>query len=425
MPYICEKCGFSCDSQTKLNTHLNKKTPCISDENNKDGIECEFCNNVYSTNSNLKRHYTRCVVRKNPELLLKHIEHQKEIIQQKDQIIEQKDQIIEQLKDTKSTVDIDISSATDNSINKTIKTNVDNSTNITNNITNNITLIEQPFALRFEDMSYLLQYHENNNSEEFWILAENIRKSMKNGNLDGMINSLLTYIHNNKNLKQGQNIRYCPEGEHKDELLIYDYDEKGIGYWRPSDIRPVAFTLSQEFDQIHSRQRIKDSQDNKSEDPNITKKEQRNMEKFEGMSTSLYRDLENQEALLKFIKKFHSSKYVPENLRDDMQNDNIHPKNDEKSPAVIAHKQYIRKNKSCQSKTNKSTKPSKSSKKELEQKERDRLHEESRQKRKAEEAEDERKEEEYKRKCEADGIEYESKATRAYRKQYAEQAKTR
>jgi hypothetical protein len=370
------------------------------------------------------------------------IEQKDKLLQQKDELIEQQANTIEQLKDAKPTVDIDISSATDNSINKTIKTNVDNSTNITNNITNNITLIEQPFALRFEDMSYLLQYHEDNNSEEFWILAENIRKSMKNGNLDGMINSLLTYIHNNKNLKQGQNIRYCPEGKHKGELLIYDYDEKGIGYWRPSDIRPVAFTLSQEFVQIHSRQRIKDSEDNKSEDSNITKKEQHNLKTLEGMSTSLYKDLENQEALLKFIKKFHSSKYVPENLRDDMQNENIHPKDDDESPAVIAHKQYIKKHQKNKPKTNKSTKPSKSSKKELEQKERDRLHEKSnvdeygypkltkqeqieRLKRKAEEVEEERKEEEYKRKCEADGIEYESKATRAYRKNYESPAKTK
>lgn len=424
MTFKCTKCCKLFTCQFNLNAHVNKKTPCFSEEINTDGIKCDFCNNTFSTQSNLNRHIKSCIARKNPELLVKQIEKQKELLEQKNKLLEQKDVLIEQqastieqLKEAKPSIDVDNSSNTDNSVNKTIKTtnNIDNS--ITNNITNNITLVEQPFALRSDDMIYLLQFHENNNKEEYLIMLKNIHKAKKNGDLDGMLNSLFTFIHNNKHLKQGQNIRYCPNGEHKG-ILIYDYDEKGIGYWRPSDIRPISYVLSQEFDHIHARQRKIDEKNEEAGQVKIpiSEKEENNIAVLESISIKIHEDLENQETIIKFIKKLEMSKYVPDNIRNNPQEDNIHPKNEELSPAAIAHKKYIKK-------LNKNKKVDEIPKSEKlivdkEQIERYRLHEESRQKRKAEEAEDERKEQEYKRKCEMDGIEYLSKVERSIMKEH-------
>ena len=336
MPFICERCGFSCDAQSKLNAHINRKIPCVSNDIGGDTIKCDFCHNAFSSSSNLKRHNDRCVVRKNPELLIKRIEEQKDLLQQKDIIIEQ-------LKDAKPNIENNITADVDNSVNKQIDASVnkkiiDKSTNITHN--NKITFIEQPLALRSADMLYLLKHYEDDNEEsEFWVLARNIRESMKKGDLDGMINSLLTYIHNNKKLKEGQNLRYCPDGKHKGELLIYDYDEKGVGFWRPSDVRPISLVLSTEFKLIN---KIQDEKNDKNKDDRTakernTKKEEYNIGQLGFKSEHIHEDLSVQECVIKFIKKFRISKIVPENIRDDVLEDD-HPLNDKISKGVVKHK---------------------------------------------------------------------------------------
>jgi hypothetical protein len=337
MPYICERCGYTCDAKSKLDRHMNKQIPCISEKDNDSSFKCDFCHNGFASYFNLKRHNDSCVVRKNPELLLKYIEKQKELY---DKIIGQKDEIIEQLKEAKPNITVDGDHAKiDASINSI--NNIDNSTNITNN--NNITLIEQPLAFRSADMVYLLQHHEADNESEFWILAKNIRDAMKRGDLDGMINSLLTYIHNNKKLKEGQNIRYCPDGKHKGELLIYDYDDKGVGYWRPSDVRPITSVLSKEFEFINQRQdeKNKDNEDSPHTRENNTKKEEKFIGQLGYKAEHLHEDLSIQDAVVKFIKKFRISDVVPENIRDNVLEDD-HPLNNKTSGGVNKHKEKMR-----------------------------------------------------------------------------------
>ena len=106
--FKCPKCCKSFTSKYNLNVHLNKKVPCILEENNEDKIKCDFCNVGFASNSNLNKHLGRCVVRKNPELLLKHIEKQNKLLLQKDVIIEQKDALIVQLREVKPDVDIKV-----------------------------------------------------------------------------------------------------------------------------------------------------------------------------------------------------------------------------------------------------------------------------------------------------------------------------
>lgn len=321
----CHKCGHSFNTKLKLDAHVNKRIPCVADDNSDDGFKCEFCKNTFSNKYNLNRHLETCVVRKSPDLLIKHmtsaLAQKDEVINQQNILLSKQSELIEQLKDTKQNVSNTIEIG-DNS-----QVNIDNSVT---NITNNITLIEQPFSFRERDMLYLLcRTKEDGNTEnEFWILAKNIRKHMKAGNLEEMINSLLTFIHNNNLLKQGQNIRYCPDGKYKGELLIYDYDDKGIGYWRPSDLRPISQILSKEFEFIHKQQ-------NEQEQEITTIQEDKNIDVLEKESTSLHHDIENQECIVKFIKKFRMSRKVPDNIRNDLL-EHYHPLNKKPSVAVKA-----------------------------------------------------------------------------------------
>jgi hypothetical protein len=224
MPYICEKCGFSCDSQTKLNTHLNKKTPCIFDENNENGIKCEFCTNSFSTKSSLNRHMDRCVVRKNPELLLKHIEHQKEIIQQKDEIIiqkdeiiEQKDELIEKLKVPGNEYNTGIKGD-----NNSVDNSIDNSTHIHID-----KVVHQPLSFRPCDMEILIK-----RLDDIKEIAYHIGKHAKANDLPSSIGVLLSSIHGNPNIKDGQNIVYVTEGKYKGKLASYQQLEDGTDEWR-------------------------------------------------------------------------------------------------------------------------------------------------------------------------------------------------
>ena len=351
MPFICEKCNHSFDSNTKLKNHLNKKVSCVIEPDLLNPLKCTFCDKLFSTKYNLQRHDPICIVRNNPEILVQQIEKQKkfmgEILAQKDDIIDQQKKLlsqqaetIEHMKELKPDTHIEGDHNTvDNSV-KNIK-NIDKSTNITNNIT----LIEQPLALRSADMLYLLRHQEKDNESEFWVLARNIRESMKRGDVDGMINSLLTYIHNNKKLKEGQNLRYCPDGKHKGELLIYDYDENGIGFWRPSDVRPISLVLSAEFKHIN---KIQDEKDEKNKDDRTakernTKKEEYNIGQLGFKSEHIHESLSVQEAVIKFIKQFRISKIVPENIRDNLLDDD-HPLNDKISRGVTRHKKQAKSN---------------------------------------------------------------------------------
>ena len=74
----CDKCGKIFSKQSHLKNHINRKIPCVSIENIRDGITCEFCNNNFSSIYSLNRHLSRCAIRKTPELLLKYIKKQKE-----------------------------------------------------------------------------------------------------------------------------------------------------------------------------------------------------------------------------------------------------------------------------------------------------------------------------------------------------------
>ena len=100
MPFRCEKCLKDFPGQQHLDNHINRKKPCISDENVIADNICEFCNNEFSCSRNLERHYPRCVVRNNNTLLFQHYQKQKELLLEKNKLLEQKDVIIEQMKAT-------------------------------------------------------------------------------------------------------------------------------------------------------------------------------------------------------------------------------------------------------------------------------------------------------------------------------------
>ena len=74
MPFICDKCHHSFDSQTKLQKHLKRRIPCVPDDN----IMIHYLVNIVIKNTQantiLNRHMYNCRVKNNPELLIKQIE---------------------------------------------------------------------------------------------------------------------------------------------------------------------------------------------------------------------------------------------------------------------------------------------------------------------------------------------------------------
>ena len=98
MPFNCEKCFRVFSGQHHLDNHMNRKTPCISDENYNDDNLCRFCYNKFVNTSSLKRHYSRCAVLNNHKLLIQHCEKPNNLLLEKDKMIEQMKVEIEELK---------------------------------------------------------------------------------------------------------------------------------------------------------------------------------------------------------------------------------------------------------------------------------------------------------------------------------------
>lgn len=317
MPFICPKCSHEFNTRIKLENHLGKRVPCISDTPIQGGIFCKFCNNSFSTKSNLKTHYDRCAVRKNPELLIKHIEKQEEILAQKDIIIEQKDIIIEQMKDTKAEINIGGNhNNVDQSIDNSTK-NIDNSTTI-NNI-NNITLIEQPYAMRSKDMLALIENMKDNPETKNTFLSMRcvIMDNAKDGDIETSIETLMTTVHDNNEFSRGKNLRYCNSGIHKGKLLIYDYDENDKGCWYVADIEPVSQIISNEFKQFNDIHETINKYDKLNRIDPDTKSETKNMETHKRQTEMLHVNPKNRKCIFKIVKDFKiSDDAIPSNISD-------------------------------------------------------------------------------------------------------------
>jgi len=194
MNYQCYRCGYTINDKTKMKIHFGRKTICkpiimninlddikepilsgknykeyfknknkskndpkesinsINDPkesinciNNTKKIKCKYCNKIYSTKSNLNKHYKCCKDKKQNEEAKETMNELVKLLN--NQLREKDDQIKDQLKDFKKELE-----KRDKQIDELIKkAGINNSNNITQNIQNNIKLL----AYKDTDLSIL------------------------------------------------------------------------------------------------------------------------------------------------------------------------------------------------------------------------------------------------------------------------------
>lgn len=460
--FKCPKCCKSFTSQYNVNIHLNKKVPCILEENKEDNIKCDFCNMGFSSNSNLNKHLLRCVVRKTPELLVKQIEKQKELLQQQNTIIEQKDIIIEDLqKNTKIHEVGKLQNANTINDNSTNSTNITNITNIYNNT--NVTL----YAFRRADMIFALDRYKKDNKVDFVRFSHEIYDYIRKNDLKSIIRLTFRHLHDNSHFKRGHNIVYCNSGEHKGKFLTFNNSNEFIG-WYVTNIKVIVKVICKEISKIiELKMSMDDTNDARKHAKDFTEKDHEIIGKFEQYRHDLLKHPKFQQYAIAIIKE-HVSRKNPKPVHTDLieskipfDNDLSHnASNDDKKKKKLKFNDassessessseelssihsddsactkmkkrgvgdYKGSNSESSSDDESSIESSSESSSEeqitAEQRKRNIENEKARQKRKAEEADEERKEETYKRKCETDGTEYVSKAERIAREHYLKQQK--
>lgn len=225
MPFICEKCGHSFDSQAKLKVHMNRKISCVFEISLLDPLICNFCNRKFTKTNDLTRHNVICKVKSAPNLLVEQIEKQKtyaiKIIKEKETLIQERDIIIEELKNllpVKSTIPI-------------IPTTK-----------------YQPYAFRVRDMCHIIDTYFRDNLVEFTQLSDNIYKYMKKYDLKTVMEISMKHFHDNPKFRGGRNIMYCNSGEHIGKFLTFNPDEEfGFNDWYITNLTPILEVISMEL----------------------------------------------------------------------------------------------------------------------------------------------------------------------------------
>lgn len=137
MIYACNKCNKQFRSKTHLETHLNKKFPCVKDKENENiefikqkNYECKYCFKLFSRSDTLKKHVDGyCTVKKNKDS--HNIINTDELTNQ--QIVKE---LLEEMKNNSIvTIGSTINNNNNNSNNNINNNNINNNNNSNNNIT--------------------------------------------------------------------------------------------------------------------------------------------------------------------------------------------------------------------------------------------------------------------------------------------------
>lgn len=160
--YKCYNCGYVASDEAHLKRHKNRKSPCLIREVKPEDINnpnrCIYCNKIFSTPGNLKKHTGNCKVKNGGiHILYEKVKYEetlrimKEEQEKKNQELEKKNQeLLEEFRKLKEQVEKGGSATTINNIN-----NNNNGTVI--NITNNITVIND---FNKPDTSYITTKEE-------------------------------------------------------------------------------------------------------------------------------------------------------------------------------------------------------------------------------------------------------------------------
>ena len=276
MPFPCPKCSRVFDSKPKLEIHLNRLISCVSDTIKSDPLSCILCGHSFTTTSNLRKHNSVCVVRKNPELAIKRLENSK---------------IVNTDNSTNST-------NTDNSTNTTnnnIK-NIDKSTNNIN-VNVNVNVVNSNIIIPFKqkDIKMMVKWFlrapgSNDVMEKFWSLY-------RENKLKHATKLILNALHNNPIYHSTQNLLYCRKGIHKGKFLTY-VDAN----WLISNLDTIINII-----EIEMKMLIKEFKDME----NLDSDDEKNMSEFKKNSRNMSKYADFITEIIKKFMKSNMEEYPP------------------------------------------------------------------------------------------------------------------
>ena len=206
--FKCKKCESIFPSRSKLERHLNRKTPCdpMIDPNPEDTHHCIFCGRSYASTVTLNRHYSVCKVKNDPNKANIIVDHILKKMEDQDETIEDLKKKLEEGKTiSANSSNTNIAKSRDGN-NRIHSDDIDNSINININNYGGQQLLEFDAA----EMAAYVQDIMTSTKGKKKKLADNIKSGLlcylTQNKPEKMFEFILNAIHNNDQLPEAQNI---------------------------------------------------------------------------------------------------------------------------------------------------------------------------------------------------------------------------
>jgi hypothetical protein len=209
--YKCSDCGKVFPNASELKRHENRVTPCAPEsipviKGSNAENRCHMCGNEYSNAYNLKRHQKSCSVMKDPSLLLRMFNDQREMIKTQQQMIQT---LVSGSPQPQTIINGDV--------------------NIQNTIENNLYVNVTICSFGKEDLSRL------DTSKVMNLLKGQIKDFMP---------KMIEHVHANPEMPEFHNVFYDPERE---KAIVFAPSSDNTNTWQAHDFSDISAQLTEKI----------------------------------------------------------------------------------------------------------------------------------------------------------------------------------